>query len=456
MTVLKRVLWLVLAAELLVGGLLVARRLMRPAPPRPDMRGVDSGTIADLEKVTRDALSGGSGAWRTLGEAWLGQGYYVEAEQCFRVACDIAADDQQSVYGLGFGLERVGRLEEAISVLRRAAQMSDDELSRTCRYQVGRCYLRLEQPAEAEAAFRQCADFPASAWQLSKLLIRLGRAAEAIPILDAQLSASPNLLKFVQLRALASEELGDEEAAWEYRGLEQRASPGPEIDNWMSFVTLFRSRYGIDRRLASCGQSHVASSPAQRAACLDRALDIIREEDLVQFSPVYEEAVKAHLVLQQHGVALALLDELSRTRSEDPWMAELRGDALWLQGERDEAVRSWQRCAVMWPSPTVHFKLAEHYRSGDPEAAAVHRGRFHQLRGLAAFRHNRVDEAHAAFLDAVQVSPDVARSWCYLGEARRLRGEALEARAAYTRCLELDPDYERARTSLSRLGLASP
>ncbi|HUG90720.1 MAG TPA: tetratricopeptide repeat protein, partial [Planctomycetaceae bacterium] len=376
------------------------------------------------------------------------------AEQCFRIACGLEPQDQESVYGLGFCLERLGQMKEAIAVLHQAAGLSDDELSHTCVYQIGRCFLRLEQPAEAEAAFRQIAGMPAAAYQLAKLLIHTDRAAEAVPLLDEQLVREPASHKFLQLRARAAELLGDEPVARRCRDLEKRTPAGVTLEYGVSFITMYRSQYGLDRQLVECTRNKNEGRPMAFAGCLERALATIRAEGLVQFDTVYVAAAQSALALQDPDGALAILDEVRGFEYETFGTLELQGDALWLKRDREGARRFWDRSLLLLPETRTHEKLAMAWDEQDPPTAAAHRAAAQQLTGMRACHDGQIDQAHAAFLDAVELSPQSARNWYYLGETYRLRGDARQAKVAYARCLELDPDYERAR--LAQAWLESP
>lgn len=457
MTGLRRLLLVVVVAEIVVGSGLVLRRMSDPEPPLPDLTDLDSLTQADLRRLRDQTVHGGADQWRTLAQAYLGQGYYEESEQCFRVAVRLAPEDQASVYGLGFCLERMGRLEEAVTVLERASGLSNDDLSRTCWYQIGRCHLRGEEVDKAEEAFRRIEDHPAGAYQLAKLLIRTGRASDAVPILDHRLSLNPESHKLMQLRAMAAELLGDDATARIYRDRVQRAPAGLEVEYGLSFILLFRSQYGLDRRLTGCSRQEQAGQLSQCADCLERVLEIIRREDLEQYDSVYMKAAEVAMAVQEPERAMSLLDELAALDLEDHRWLELRGDAHYLAGEPEAARVAWERSLLQSASGRVHRKLADWFdREGDPATAADHRGRAQQLDGIQAYYENRIEDAEQEFRRALEQEPDSARNWYYLGETQRVLGRPAEARDAYRHCLEIDPDYERARGGAALLDGVGP
>jgi tetratricopeptide (TPR) repeat protein len=427
----------------------LGRRLFDPRPPLPDISDMDSLTQADLRRVRRQAVHGDQAAWRTLAQTYVGQGFYAEAAQCYEIACRKDPGDQESVYGLAFSLERMGRLEEAIPRFLEAADLSEDELAVTCQYQIGRCRLRLEQIDEAERVFRQIAAFPPAGYMLAKLLIRTDRAAEAVPLLEQLMTALPDSHKLMQLRAQAAEALDDPETARHYDDLVHRTPAGLTLEYAITFFMLYGGQHGLPAMLRRCATVDDSGDPTMRLKCLQRGLGIIREEGQLQYHDVYLSAAELAMRLQRADEALELLEQVEALESNDFSSVELRGDAHFLQGDREQAVRFWQESLLMRPTARVHSKLAMwHEENSQTEAAREHQAAVQQLLGMTAFYENRLDEAQAHFELADQLQADVARNWFFLGELRRIRGETEQALLAYERCLELDPDHGRALAAL--------
>ncbi|MEO2019085.1 MAG: tetratricopeptide repeat protein, partial [Fuerstiella sp.] len=250
MKIIRSILLAVIAVEAAMSCYFVVGRLSRANPPSIDSRRLDPVTAADLQRIRKRAADGVSRDWRELAEAYLGNGYYVAAEQCFRHAADLVPEDRQAQYGRGFCLERIGRTKEAIEVLSETAASAAPELARTCWYQIGRCFLREEKAQEAETAFRKISDFQPAAYQLAKLFIRLDRANEAIPVLEQLLAVMPNSLKLLQLRRHAAEALGDKALVTELRDREDRAEYQLVLEYGQSFISMFAARYGLSKILS--------------------------------------------------------------------------------------------------------------------------------------------------------------------------------------------------------------
>ena len=452
MIALRRILIAIVALEVLVCGGLIIRRLWHPAPPDPQLGRMDSLTAEQLERVRTRTIHGDGDDWKNYAQALLGQGFYPEAEQAFRVAVRVSPDDQEAVYGLGFCLERMGRLEESIPVLEQAASMSDDQLSETCWYQIGRNHLRLENVPEAEEAFRRIAEFPAAAFHLAKIELRTGRAAEAVPKIEPVLVQHPNSVKLIQLRARAADELGDEETAREYYDRELRGEAKLTLEYGMSFFMLYRSKYGLEKDLANCLRLRDAGTIAERVHCIDSAMRIIKSENLIQYAQVYISQAEIALGLGQPERALSLLEEARPLTFETPWILQLRGEALFQLKRTKEAQETWERSLALRATPDVHQRLALYLEGlGQSDEANRHRARAHQLMGQREYEVNRIEPAHEQFLKASDIDPSMPITWYYLGETHRLKGEIGSARSAYEKCLELDEHYQRARVALQHL-----
>lgn len=75
--------------------------------------------------------------------------------------------------------------------------------------------------------------------------------------------------------------------------------------------------------------------------------------------------------------------------------------------------------------------------------------------GKSQSAKERFDEAIATLLQASKHAPRLARVWCALGVAYRRSADMPAARDAYERALEIDPNYQDARTNLGEWHLVS-
>lgn len=452
MKVFLRLLVLLLVAEVVGSAWLLGSRWLSPIPPAPDLTGLDDLTKSEVALLSRRAATGRAADWAQLGESYLAIGFFPAAEQCFRRSVELEPHSDQTLYELGFSLERMGRLPEAVSVLERAARSADAELAATCRYQIGRCWLRQERPRDAEAVFRQSIEYPASRYQLAKLLVRDGRPAEAMPLIDAGLREIPGEMKLLQLKAQACGLLGRTAEADLLRDEVERSKAQLKLEYSLSFTGIFRARLGIGRMLAQEAQAEKTGDREQQHVATQAALRLIRQSELWYFTKPFGNAARQALEQGQPERALVLLDEVESHNETTPEMLEVRGDALVLLGRNDEAWRVWQRASGMIPSPALHLKLAEMERiHANADGPKRHQSAAAELRGVAAYRDNNLDAAAAELQRAVELRPENVRAWYYLGEVHRVRGQLAAARAAYERCLSLDGHHHRAQARLHGL-----
>jgi tetratricopeptide (TPR) repeat protein len=447
LNILRYILILIILAETSWAGIVSLHQLNRSAPPVVDFRRLDPLTAAELQTL-RLAVRDGSQLcqeWRTLAESYLGNGYYVAAEQCFRKAVELDTQDVQARYGRGFCLERIGRTATAIDVFTATIEYADPELAKTCWYQIGRCHLREEDAELAEAAFRKTPSFTPAAYQLAKLLIRSGRADESIPILDRELSVSPNSLKLLQLRMRAAEALGDMESVRIFRDREDRGEFQLILEYGQSFIGLFASRLGLSAMLSRAMQARESSSLQARQKALAIPLRIVRTSSLWHYRSVWIAAAHVELGLGNLDAAKELIDEITQNAHSSPDVIELRALLAEATGEDETALGMWVLLAKMRPSADFYRHLS---RSGD----GLNKSTKERYRALAdmydaidAYRVNDTDRAKELLANAASSLSDYDRYLFYVGETERIRGNIHEALDAYKQCLDVNPDHSRAR-----------
>lgn len=442
MTATHSILVALIAVELAVGGSFCWQHAARAEPPLPDLSKLDPET-ADALRLLRDrARSNNPDDWRELAEGYLGNGCYSAAEQCFQRATQLNPTDQQAAYGRGFCLERTGQTTAAISVLKEVAASADPDLTRTCWYQIGRCYLREEKLSDAESAFRQSLDFRPAVYQLCKLFVRTERSIEAIPLIREQLESLPNDLKFLQLMAKAAHETGDKAAVAEMRDREDRGESITELEYGLRFIGMFSAKLGLGSRLARALRLKESGTANQQASALRGALSLIRENNLWNYRSVYIAMAETQLALGNHAEAQALIAEVRQHSQDGPELLDLEGLMLYDQGQPAAAREVWQRAFRMKPSVELCEQLTavcsddleqQHYRA---------EGLF--LMGADHFRRNRVAEALPYFQQAAEQKPGSDKILFYLADAQRVLGNIDAAETTFAKVLEINPDHGRA------------
>jgi len=173
----------------------------------------------------------------------------------------------------------------------------------------------------------------------------------------------------------------------------------------------------------------------------------------VEWNPnAADSLITAELELGHADEAIRILDEVFARYGPTPqWLVAL-GDANLLKGNRKQAKLSWERAARIRIDEQAHERLAEYYNeNGDKKQSTHHRALALHAEGREAFRKNQLDIAFTAFRKAVELAPQQAHSWYYLGECLRFLKKPDSAQKSYRRCLQIDSNHGRALRSLGRL-----
>jgi predicted Zn-dependent protease len=147
-------------------------------------------------------------AWRRLAAARAATGQWAAAETAWARFGVLRPDDPAALTGRAEALIQLGRPGEAEPLLREALKRQPDWAP--AHALLGAALAGFQPPSSdpAEAAFREALRLdpasPDAAYGLSLLLLREGRAREAIPLLEALLRRAPDTLRarFQYARAL--------------------------------------------------------------------------------------------------------------------------------------------------------------------------------------------------------------------------------------------------------------
>jgi len=436
----------------IVGAVVFAVGWLRdPAVPDRDLAQYHPATadaIRELERTVYDSST--SDNWLSLGKAYLAFGLFPQGEYCCEQAARGDAEAFEALYWWGVALNQLGETTEAIEKFQLAItlahnQSPSDDAEPRCWYGIGRNYLREENAADAEQAFRKAADYLPARHQLIRILVRSDRAAEAIPMLDELLSRYPKESTFYQLRARAREQTGDHDGAFEDRTRVERAPDRLRSDSIIAELQMEAGGMGLYRELGHCGRL-MAEQPPQAVTCLRELLSAEWRNELA------ETLVEAELQVGNAQQAADLLNELmKRDGTTAERLAQLAYCHQWL-GQDDVSFKLLIRSARLMHMESVHNKLSKGYLDrGETTLADKHSALASLTRGIAAFREDRVSEARSQLEHALRIDPDLPNAWYYLAECHRVRGEFDEAVDALKRCLKVHGNHGRAHSRLSRL-----
>ena len=125
-------------------------------------------------------------------------------------------------------------------------------------------------------------------------------------------------------------------------------------------------------------------------------------------------------------------------------------------GDRARAQRVWEQAIELEPTPNLYGKLAELRRLADDALGAARYWSLEQYQtGKDAWLNNDLTAAREHLEKAVALYEGHPHTWFYLGQTRRFLGDIPGAKAAYRRCLQINPDHGRALRAWERLNQES-
>jgi tetratricopeptide (TPR) repeat protein len=438
------VLVVVIAAELAVGGFLFVRNRLVPTPPVPDLSIVDARVASHVRESAASCRTPDD--WAGLGTTYIAYGYFPEAEACARHAAGHQPADAVRAYEWAFALERIGRLEDANVQYERAVGLGHPQ-AKECWYHIGRNWLRLERADEARSAFERAGALAGARYELARLSFHLGDEAGAATLADQlatdfPTAVQPHLLrhKIDVLRDRPTAAVAGDRA---YRFQTNLWTPFirdvQRLEDAHLAVGLAHEKKEAERLLAS--GRWATAEPRLRAAFAERwdpeMADLVAEVEFSRGDPAAAERVLREAI-DRAGATPHLLYRLA--------------DALERSGQPDQAEAAWLRATALGTGAAVknsYHRLALLYQKARKADAA----RAAEARAYAGAGHEfvvtgRPGEAKTLLEQALQADSKLPAAWFYLGEANRLLGQTAAARAAYQKCLDLEPTHGRARRGL--------
>ncbi len=124
-----------------------------------------------------------------LAAALLGAGDFAKAEQSYAAALAIDPKSPDAELGLAHALAGQNKLEDAAAHFKKAAELNptyrDDLLELATMYETAK------QPEQAMAIYQQFPENPGAQERLGDLLLKAGKAADAIPCFQIAVAKSP-------------------------------------------------------------------------------------------------------------------------------------------------------------------------------------------------------------------------------------------------------------------------
>jgi tetratricopeptide (TPR) repeat protein len=226
-------------------------------------------------------------------QALLDAGRFADAEPVFTAALALNPESAPAEEGLGQAMERAGRLKDAEPHLRKAATF--DASYKSGLLELAQLYEKNKQPADAIALYREFPEDPGAQERMGALLSQSGKAADAIPALEAAVAKSPTVANRVALaQAYMQIKQLDKAAPIVAAAL---ASAPDDYELRMFYARLLRDQ----RKFADAAPQFLAASKLK--------------PDAVQ---PWNELAAALIVAEQYPQALAALDHVRTLGAEKP------------------------------------------------------------------------------------------------------------------------------------------
>jgi tetratricopeptide (TPR) repeat protein len=270
-------------------------------------------------------------------------GYFPEAELCAEIATQLAPVDSRTWFERGLALHQTGRMEQAIEMFEQARQLADRSTAAMCSFCIGRNYLRLERPEDAEKAFRKAGSFAPAQFELAKLLLRGNRLDEAEPLVAALQKSDPAEQEYHQLEQRLAIAKGDEPRARLAEFHSEWASDRRSTD---AVIGLFGSRlleHGLEHRFA---QVRLLTRRQQWDAAARLAVQVVSAEWQPRFS---SEVVRLNLELRDFDRAENTLEKEIDLDGLTGERALMLAEIAWQRRQPDLALEHWQRSLALEP-----------------------------------------------------------------------------------------------------------
>jgi len=367
-----------------------------------------------------------SGAWNLLGNAEYGLGNWEKAVEAYRAASDQQPEMPLFAQNAARALEQAGRREEAVQMYLRAARRlfaeeAFDELSlvvprvRTLapedpevRALEAKMMYREGKTEEAFTILRRLEDDgsadSAVHYLLGIILTGRGARAEALPRLARAAALEPEFPLY-QFRLAETEHL----LGIDPREPLERARSLAPLDPWVN---------NLEGQLRMEAGDHAGAvaflSAARNAAPTEEIICLNLSEALARSGRGAE--------------ALEVIDGYARGAEENARTANQRGNILALMGDKQSAVREYEKAIRMDPQNPAYKENCA--------AACIELDMVHRAEELLA-----------------QVEPDHPSASVYnlLGQVAALKGERARAELAYSAGLEREPGNPDISVNLALL-----
>ena len=257
-----------------------------------------------------------------LATALLGSGDFAKAEQSYLVALAIDPKSPDAELGLAHALAGENKLEDAAAHYKTAAGLNpgfhDDLL------ELAGMYEKAKQPEQAMSISQQFPENPGAQERLGNLLLKAGRAADAIPCFETAVAKSPTE---ASRAGLAEAYLKNNQPGKAQPVVEQILAANP--DNFE--IRMLHGRLIRDQR-----KFPEAAAEFERAAKL--------KPDAAE---AWSELAGVLVMAENYPPALAALDRIAALKAEKPGHVFFRAIVLDKMRDLKPALESYRRFLEM-------------------------------------------------------------------------------------------------------------
>jgi tetratricopeptide (TPR) repeat protein len=257
-----------------------------------------------------------------LAAALLGAGDFSKAEQSYAAALVIDPKSPDAELGLAHAFAGENKLEEAAAHFKRAAELNaayrDDLLELATMYETAK------QPEQAMAIYQQFPENPGAQERMGDLLLKAGKAADAIPCFQIAVAKSPTE---ANRAALAEAYLKNNEPNKAQPLVEQILAADP--DNFE--IRMLHGRLIRDQRKFP-----------EAAVEFERATKLKPDSE-----QAWSELAGVLVMAENYPPALAALDRIAALKAEKPGHVFLRAIVLDKTRDLKPAIESYQRFLQM-------------------------------------------------------------------------------------------------------------
>jgi tetratricopeptide (TPR) repeat protein len=440
--------------------------LKKPARSRSDIPAVnwqlgliDQPTAEIIQQAEKQLDVKSPASWKELAGYYRAYGLFPQALVCYEATQDLTPDDWSNLYRWALCLDLVGKTGEAINdyqqILRKAPNytLEAQKLGTHCWLNIGQDYLRQENTAEAEKALRNALDLPKARVLLARILIREGRAQEAITTVEPVELQQPGTIDGHLLHAWAEDVLGHADAGRDLYNLTDRCKGQLSKSDPIFHQEVLRLRNEMPSEAwhQKALQLDAQGNLAEAQIWSKKALDVFWTE------PRQQELAKLAFKTKDFQEAIRLARECIERVGASAETLDIIGVSAYSLGDFNAAREAWQEALLYEPTSNLYRKLAGlARREGNSQAADRNMALGEYMDGKQAYNVNDLSNARSHLEKAAAALPDHYLVWFYLAEARRLQNDKQAAITGYQESLRINPDFGRARRALAALNPKIP